>query len=490
MGSARNPVLRRNGADMSRLVHRSVALALSLSLLGAATASAGVVPPFSDIDGHRFEADIEWMRLAGLTEGCGGGQFCPDAPVTRGQMASFLVRALALPATSINAFTDDDGLANEDAINRLAAAGITTGCAPTRFCPAANVTRVEMATFLARGFDLPLATRDWFGDDDGYVHQTNVNRLAESGITSGCGHSRFCPSDLVTRGQMAAFLHRALTSAGPPEACTLFPATNVWNKRVDALPLASNSGTMIATIGRTEDLHPDFGEYLGYGIPINVVGSSTPRSTVTFDYDDESDHVSYPIPPGPRIEGGSDRHILMWDVDACRLYELFAAERSRRALGCRHRARPGTCARTPCGPTAGRAQTPPVCRSSPASCATRRSPPGRSVTPFASPRRRLATRISIRHDTTRALETVPTLPPMGLRVRLKADFNIGGFGPQARVILVAMKRYGMILADNGSPWFFSGSSDIRWDDDQLNDLKSLRGSDFEVVNTSGFVSGP
>ena len=149
-----------------RLVHRSVALALSLSLLGAATASAGVVPPFSDIAGHRFEPDIEWMRLAGLTEGCGGGQFCPDAPVTRGQMASFLVRALELPATTINAFTDDDGLAHEDAINRLAAAGITTGCAPSRFCPTANVTRGQMASFLARGFDLPLATRDWFADDD------------------------------------------------------------------------------------------------------------------------------------------------------------------------------------------------------------------------------------------------------------------------------------------------------------------------------------
>ena len=85
---------------------------------------------------------------------------------------------------------------------------------------------------------------------------------------------------------------------------------------------------MITTIGSSEDLHPDFGEYLGYGIPINVVGASTPRSSVSFDYDDESDHVSYPIPPGPRIEGGGDRHILMWDVDACRLYELFAAERS------------------------------------------------------------------------------------------------------------------------------------------------------------------
>ena len=474
---------------MSRLVHRSVALALSLSLLGAATASAGVVPPFSDIDGHRFEADIEWMRLAGLTEGCGGGQFCPDAPVTRGQMASFLVRALALPATTIDAFTDDDGLANEDAINRLAAAGITTGCAPTRFCPTANVTRVEMATFLARGFDLPLATRDWFGDDDGYVHQTNVNRLAESRITSGCGHSRFCPSDLVTRGQMAAFLHRALTSAGPPEACTLLPATNVWNKRVDSLPLASNSGTMIATIGRTEDLHPDFGEYLGYGIPINVVGSSTPRSTVSFDYDDESDHVSYPIPPGPRIEGGSDRHILMWDVDACRLYELFAAERS----GGHWDAGSGATwdlrsnALRPNGWTSADAAGLPIL---PGLVRYEEVAAGaiRHAIRFTAPETRDAHLYPARHHA--GSGNGSHLPPMGLRVRLKADFNIGGFGPQARVILVAMKRYGMILADNGSPWFFSGSSDIRWDDDQLNDLKSLRGSDFEVVNTSGFVSGP
>ena len=474
---------------MARPFHRSVALALSLSLLSAATVSAEVVPPFSDIDGHRFEQDIEWMRLAELTQGCGGGLFCPDAPVTRGQMARFLDLALELPPTTTDAFGDDNGNVHEDSINRLAAAGITTGCDPSRFCPRENVTRGQMASFLARGFDLPLATRDWFGDDDRSPHQTNINRLAESRITTGCRHVRFCPDDTVTRGQMAAFLHRALTSSGPPEACTLFPASNVWNKRIDGLSVASNSGTMITTIGANEDLHPDFGEYLGYGIPINVVGASTPRSTVTFDYDDESDHVPYPVPPGPRMEGGGDRHILMWDVDACRLYELFAAERS----GGHWYAGSGATwdlesnALRPDGWTSADAAGLPIL---PGLVRYEEVASGaiEHAIRFTAPRTRDAHIYPARHHAGDG--NASSLPPMGLRVRLKAGFDIDGFGPQAQVILTAMKEYGMILADNGSPWFFSGSSDIRWDDDQLNDLKALRGSDFEVVNTSGFVSGP
>ena len=474
---------------MRRVLHRSTTLALSLSLLAAATASAAIVPPFSDIDGHRFEVDIEWMRQAGLTEGCGGGLFCPDAPVTRGQMATFLARALELPASTVDPFDDDTGTAHEDAINRLAAAGITTGCTPTRFCPTENVTRGQMASFLARALDLPLATLDWFADDDRSSHQTNINRLAESRLTTGCGHVRFCPSATVTRGQMAAFLHRAATTSSSPEACTLFPATNVWNERVDGLPVATNSGTMITTIGTDEDLHPDFGEYLGYGIPINVVGTSTPRSTVGFDYDDESDHVSYPIPPGPRMEGGGDRHILMWDVDACRLYELFAAER----VGGQWYAGSGATwdlesnALRPDGWTSADAAGLPVLPGLVRYEEVARGSIDHAIR-FTAPQTRDAHLYPARHHAGDGNGT--WLPPMGLRVRLKADFDIDGFGPQAQVILTAMKEYGMILADNGSPWFFSGSSDIRWDDDQLNDLKSLRGSDFEVVNTSGFVNGP
>ena len=138
---------------MRRALHRSIALALSTSLLAAATVSAVVVPPFSDIAGHPFEEHIEWMRQAGLTEGCGGGRYCPDDPVTRGQMASFLARALELPPTSVDAFSDDNGTTHEDAINRLAASGIASGCTATRYCPSATVIRGQMASFLARGLD-------------------------------------------------------------------------------------------------------------------------------------------------------------------------------------------------------------------------------------------------------------------------------------------------------------------------------------------------
>ena len=473
---------------MSRVLHRSVSLALSLALV-AGVGSAAVVPPFSDVAGHPFEADIEWIRQAGLTQGCGGGRFCPNDPVTRGEMATFLVRALELPPSASDAFTDDDGTYHEDAINSLAASGITAGCAPGRFCPRATVIRGQMASFLARGLDLPLAVRDWFADDDLSAYQTDINRLAESRIANGCALGRFCPTSGVTRGQMAAFLHRALTSSGPPEACTLLPASNVWNRRVDEMSVAPNSATMIATIGTGEDLHPDFGEYLGYGIPINVVGASTPRSTVAFAYDDESDHVPYPVPPFPRIEGGGDRHILMWDVDACRLYELFAAER----IGGQWHAGSGATwdlrsnALRPDGWTSADAAGLPIL---PGLVRYEEVAAGaiEHAIRFTAPVTRDAHLYPARHHAGDGNGS--SLPPMGLRVRLKADFDISGFGPQAQVILVAMQRYGMILTDNGSPLFFSGASDIRWDDDQLNELKSLRGSDFEVVDTTGFVNGP
>ena len=125
----------------------------------------------------------------------------------------------------------------------------------------------------------------------------------------------------------------APTVPGAP-SCPVFPATNVWNTRIDGRPVASNSSTLIATIGLDRGLHMDFGSYAGYGIPYQVVTAATPRSTVTFDYDEDSDHVGYPIPASPLIEGGSDRHILLVDRDACRLYELFdASPRGRRVAG-------------------------------------------------------------------------------------------------------------------------------------------------------------
>jgi hypothetical protein len=168
-------------------------------------------PWFEDIVDSPFRADILWIANNGISAGCGVERFCPKSSVTREQMASFLARALHLPAPTRDWFTDDETTAHEGDINRLAEAGITGGCASGRFCPKASVTREQMASFLARAFDLPRAAADFFGDDNSSQHEGDINRVAQAGITGGCASNRYCPTSTVTREQMAAFLHRALT---------------------------------------------------------------------------------------------------------------------------------------------------------------------------------------------------------------------------------------------------------------------------------------
>jgi hypothetical protein len=124
-------------------------------------------------------------------------------------MASFLARALHLPPTATDHFSDDDGTTHEADINRIAEAGITSGCGGDNYCPDRNVTRAEMATFLVRALTLPPTGTDFFTDDETSTHEANINALALSGITSGCGPALYCPGSAVTREQMAAFLHRA-----------------------------------------------------------------------------------------------------------------------------------------------------------------------------------------------------------------------------------------------------------------------------------------
>lgn len=166
--------------------------------------------PFADIGDSAFVDDIVWAYENGITDGCAYLLFCPYGNVTREQMASFLVRALDLPATETDFFTDDESSMHEADINALAEAGITNGCTATTFCPTQNVKRDQMATFLVRAFDLPPTATDHFTDDTGNFHEANINALAEAGITNGCTATTFCPSQTVSRGQMAAFLHRAM----------------------------------------------------------------------------------------------------------------------------------------------------------------------------------------------------------------------------------------------------------------------------------------
>lgn len=168
--------------------------------------------PFTDIDDSLHWQAIVWLSEQGISAGCGDGRFCPTAPVKRDEMASFLFRAFGLPDTSIDHFSDDAGNMHELNINRVASAGITVGCEADRYCPSRSVTRAEMASFLVRVLHLPPAATDHFDDDAGSVHEAAINALAESGITTGCTPTSFCPNAPVLREQMAAFLQRALAS--------------------------------------------------------------------------------------------------------------------------------------------------------------------------------------------------------------------------------------------------------------------------------------
>jgi hypothetical protein len=293
----------------------------------------------------------------------------------------------------------------------------------------------------------------------------------------------------LAAGLVAVVAGGAAPAPRLPQApnCAVFPASSPWNRRVDRLPVAAGSARLVASIGLDDHVHADFGSgtYDGspIGIPYNVVSSRQATSRVAFEYAEESDRGPYPIPPHPRIEGGSDQHILIVDKDACRLYELGGARRS--AAGWQawagaiwslrsNELRPETwtsadAAGLPILP--GLARYDEVARGSIAHALR-----------FTVERTRRAYVWPARHHASDA--TDPSLPPMGLRLRLKASFDTSSFPKQARVVLEALKRYGMLLADNGADWFVSGVPDPRWSNDDLRTLHRVTGKDFEVVDAS------
>ena len=194
-----------------------VALAVALLLpAGAATAHASTTSGyFAGDDSSPHESDIEALAAAGITSGCGIGVFCHGAPVTRGQMAAFVTRAFDLPPASADWFTDDGDSIFEDAIDRMREAELTSGCNPPandHYCPDAPVTRAQMAVFLGEAMQLPPDDSDWFVDDDGSMFEEAIDAFAAGGVTRGCNppaNDHYCPDASVTRGQMATFLTRA-----------------------------------------------------------------------------------------------------------------------------------------------------------------------------------------------------------------------------------------------------------------------------------------
>jgi hypothetical protein len=274
--------------------------------------------------------------------------------------------------------------------------------------------------------------------------------------------------------------------------CQIFPPSNPWNQRVDRLPVAKNSRRLIASIGLDQPVHPDFGTVYGgapNGIPFAIVSKHTRRVPVSFEYADESDGHLYPLPPKVAIEGGpgssGDRHVIVVDRDSCTDYELYAA--FPHAGGKYWTAGSGAIFNLrsnhlrPAGWTSADAAGLPILPG-----LARYDEVARGAIDHAL---RFTAPCTARRYVYPARHFAPSCgsgfyPPMGLRVRLKASVNISALPYQARIVARALQRYGMILADNGSPWFISGAPDRRWNDDALHLLDRLSGRDFEVVNTA------
>lgn len=275
----------------------------------------------------------------------------------------------------------------------------------------------------------------------------------------------------------------------------LFPASNPWNQPVDLAQVDPNSDAIVALIGATKSFHPDFGANWNggpFGIPYIVVSGSQSRVPVAFDYADESDPGPYPIPPNPPIEGGAgssgDRHIVVVDRDAWKLYELFAAyplaDGSWRA-GSGAIFDLNSNGLRPAGWTSADAAGLPILAGLVRYDEVAAGEIAHALR-FTVSRSRRAYIPPATHWASSDGNVLR--PPMGMRVRLKASFDISAYPARVQVILRALKKYGMIVADNGSDWYLSGVADARWNDTEINTLKQLRGSDFEVVRMQGVVT--
>ena len=275
----------------------------------------------------------------------------------------------------------------------------------------------------------------------------------------------------------------------------MFPADNFWHSDVSHLPVNVRSAQWLSHMSPTRKLHPDFGPSYGaqpvpYGIPITLVAGTHPKVSVSFDYSSESDHIGYPLGNDTRVEGGQytsgDRHTVVIDVHACRLYETWATRKN----GSQWLAGSGATwdlrsdRLRPSGWTSADAAGMPIL---PGLLRYDEVKAGRvdhairfttDITDrrFVWPARHQAGSVSN-----------PAYPPMGARFRLKAGFSLSGFRPDTVVVLRAMKAYGLVLADNGSPWYFQGTADTRWQSPLLDDLKRIPASAFEAVNTASMI---
>jgi hypothetical protein len=293
--------------------------------------------------------------------------------------------------------------------------------------------------------------------------------------------------------------HLARHSAGPDAGavefgCPILPADDPLNEEIANAPVSPNSANYVASIGLSAHLHPDFGTNASYGIPYTVVGPEQPQVPIKFTkYREESDPGPYPVPANAPIEGGGknghgDKHVLVVQEGSCMLYELYKAH---------HKGAGWTAASGAVFNLRSDALRPEGWTSADAA--------GLPIFPLLARYPEVqagqidhALRVTVPqtqrgyiHPATHfaSSSSNPNLPPMGLRLRLKAGYSLAGFHGESLVVLEALKRFGLIVADNGSPWFITGAPDPRWDDEDLEQIKQVPGSEFEAVESGPILHG-
>lgn len=506
-------------------------LFLSAALLLNVSLAHAVVSEFKDTQGHWARTYADYLHGECGVDGYKDGdgyllyEFRPDNTITRAELVKMVLGCMGTmdygtPKTFSDIHDSDWFKAAVDAASSL---DWIEGYSDGTFRPNNNINRAEaLKIIIASQFkdkDISGGSENFSDVNGGNWFASYVSFAVMKNYVSGYNDGTFRPGNNITRAEAAKILalvheevvygtpapenqppqqeeqpeeqtpteEKPVVAAGSPTigGCPVFPADNPWNTDVSNYPVHKNSANYIANIleGR-ETLHPDFGGNGEYGIPYVTVGGEQPKVPVEADYDDESDLPAegYPIPPDAPVEGGGDKHVIVIDTDNCILYETWNSTYTGPGWSVGSAAIFNLLSNTlrPDGWTSADAAGLPVFPG-----LVRYDEAEAGAINHALRFTVSKTQQAYIHPATHfaSSSTDPNRPPMGLRLRLKADFDTSGYTGHARVILETLKKYGMILADNGSDWYITGAADPRWDDEDLGQLKSVPGSAFEVVET-------
>ncbi len=461
------------------------------------------IASFTDIPGNHPNFDaISYAETEGIVEGYSDGTFQPLVNINRAEFTKIIIGYTALEDEIRNCFFTEEfpdvGATDwfSQYICHARGAGIINGYPDGTFKPRNPISFAEAAKIIVLASGASVSSSSvWYEPYVDYVEEHDAKPESISAVDK-----------LITRAEMVEIIYRLREEAENGDSsndeisdgnspligsCPVFPADNPWNTDISDYPVHLNSDAYISSIGRDSFLHADFGGNGEYGIPFITVDSDQEMIDINFTaYGDESDPGPYPIPLEASIQGGiesgGDRHVLAIDTDSCMLYELYHAF----ARGNSWDADSGAVydlrsnALRPDYWTSADAAGLPIFPG-----LVRYDEVANGEVTHALRFTVETTQRGFIHPATHfaSSETDENLPPMGLRVRLKRDYDISGFTGEARVILEGLKKYGMIVADNGSDWFITGAADTRWDDEDLNQLKPVPGSAFEAVDTGEII---